>query len=51
MDYCGYPVLPMAISQSIMLAVGINSKEFKIDLRNLEQDKYPDYSADLNNMK
>lgn len=50
-DYCGYPVLPMAISQSIVLAVGTNENDFRIELRNLQQDKYPNYSGDLTDFR
>lgn len=48
-DYCGFPVLPMALEQDIIIAAGmIESK--KINIRNVS-DNYPIYSAPLTNFK
>ncbi|XP_030372530.1 N-acetylgalactosamine kinase [Scaptodrosophila lebanonensis] len=46
-DYCGYPVLPMAIDQSIILAIGRTPKDSKLQLRNLDEGKFSDFSCDL----
>ncbi|XP_008553724.1 N-acetylgalactosamine kinase [Microplitis demolitor] len=44
-DYCGYPVCPMAIEQDVLLAVG-KSNSTGLHLTNVESDKYPDYDCD-----
>lgn len=48
-DYCGYPVLPMAIEQCILLAV-IPSVDNKLQLRNVNA-KYEPYETDINDFK
>lgn len=35
-DYCGYPVLPMAIEQSILLAVAPSTENF-LELSNINE--------------
>lgn len=48
-DYCGYPVLPMALEQDILMAVGkINEPELKI--RNINS-KYPNYYTKIENIQ
>lgn len=46
-DYCGYSVLPMAVSQSIFLAVAENPDSSQLQLRNIEDAKFQGYDADL----
>ncbi|KAH8319429.1 hypothetical protein KR067_008735 [Drosophila pandora] len=46
-DYCGYSVLPMAVSQSIFLAVAKNPDSSQLQLRNIEDAKFQGYDADL----
>uniref|UniRef100_A0A0K8TKS2 Putative galactokinase n=1 Tax=Tabanus bromius TaxID=304241 RepID=A0A0K8TKS2_TABBR len=48
-DYCGYPVLPMAIEQSIFLAVGRSGDDL-VHLRNLES-KYENFKCNVNTFK
>ncbi|XP_004932407.1 N-acetylgalactosamine kinase [Bombyx mori] len=44
-DYCGYPVLPMALEQSILIAVGlINEKDLRIRNTN---SKYCKFQMDI----
>ncbi|KAI8115601.1 hypothetical protein FF38_00459 [Lucilia cuprina] len=50
-DYCGYPVLPMAIDQCILLAVGYDENSPNLQLKNIEQTKYADYTCDVSNIK
>ncbi|XP_065361152.1 N-acetylgalactosamine kinase [Calliphora vicina] len=50
-DYCGYPVLPMAIDQCILLAVGYDENSPTLQLKNIEQTKYEDYSCEVNNIQ
>ncbi|XP_011563036.3 N-acetylgalactosamine kinase [Plutella xylostella] len=40
-DYCGYPVLPMALEQDILIAVGLID-ELEISIRNVNK-KYPNF--------
>uniref|UniRef100_A0A1I8NNM9 Galactokinase N-terminal domain-containing protein n=1 Tax=Stomoxys calcitrans TaxID=35570 RepID=A0A1I8NNM9_STOCA len=47
-DYCGYPVIPMAIDQCILLAVGISENDMQLDLRNMEKEKYENFQTDIN---
>ncbi|XP_075161110.1 N-acetylgalactosamine kinase [Haematobia irritans] len=47
-DYCGYPVLPMAIDQCILLAVGYKEENTTLELRNIEKEKYENFMTDLN---
>lgn len=47
-DYCGYPVLPMAIQQCFILAVSTNT-EGLLYLRNLNR-KYANYKCDLKSL-
>ncbi|XP_018783638.1 PREDICTED: N-acetylgalactosamine kinase [Bactrocera latifrons] len=46
-DYCGYPVLPMAIDQCILLAVGRNEEDTFLQLRNVETKRYENFKCDL----
>ncbi|XP_061399104.1 N-acetylgalactosamine kinase [Musca vetustissima] len=50
-DYCGYPVLPMAIDQCILLAVGYTEENTQLQLRNMEKKKYEDFSIDLKELQ
>ncbi|XP_037933603.1 N-acetylgalactosamine kinase-like [Teleopsis dalmanni] len=50
-DYCGYPVLPMAIDQCILLAVGYTEENSFLQLRNLQSSKFPNYKCDLQSIK
>lgn len=50
-DYCGYSVLPMAVSQSIFLAVAKNPSGSQLQLRNLEEAKFTGYDADLKTLR
>ncbi|KAH9416059.1 N-acetylgalactosamine kinase [Dermatophagoides pteronyssinus] len=45
-DYCGYSVLPMAIEQDIMMAVGPNDKSGQIHLANVD-NQYPDVTINV----
>ena len=45
-DYCGYAVLPMAIEQSILVAVAQRDST-KVVLQNTVADKYPKFECDL----
>lgn len=45
-DYCGYPVLPMALEQDILVAVGITN-DTKLCLRNTN-GKYLQYDTTIN---
>lgn len=47
-DYCGYSVLPMAVEQSIILAVGTNTQLTKLKLRHLDEGKFQSFDCDLN---
>lgn len=49
MDYCGYPVLPMAVEQNILLAVA-PSVENVLRLCNVNA-KYKAFDADLDHLK
>ncbi|XP_073837456.1 N-acetylgalactosamine kinase [Musca autumnalis] len=46
-DYCGYPVLPLAIDQCILLAVGFTEDNTQLELRNMEREKYENFSTDI----
>ncbi|XP_014100305.3 N-acetylgalactosamine kinase [Bactrocera oleae] len=46
-DYCGYPVLPMAIDQCILLAVGRSAENTFLQLRNVETKRYENFKCDL----
>lgn len=46
-DYCGYPVLPMALEQNIMLAVATSTSTTKLHLANINP-KYKSYECDIN---
>lgn len=45
-DYCGYPVLPMALEQNIMVAVAVSSNTSKLQLANVNP-KYKPYECDI----
>lgn len=45
-DYCGYPVLPMAIEQCILLAVGFTREHHLLYLRNMDLN-FDNYKCDL----
>lgn len=45
-DYCGYPVLPMALEQNIMVAVAVSSDTTKLQLANVNP-KYRSYECDI----
>ncbi|KAJ0182756.1 hypothetical protein K1T71_002125 [Dendrolimus kikuchii] len=45
-DYCGYPVLPMAVEQDILVAGGL-TEELQLSLRNVNS-KYCNYDTKLN---
>ncbi|KAG6460361.1 hypothetical protein O3G_MSEX011933 [Manduca sexta] len=45
-DYCGYPVLPMALEQAILVAVGL-TEELELQLRNVNKT-YCKYNTKLN---
>lgn len=49
-DYCGYPVLPMAIEQSILLAVGYTKENSFLYLRNIDR-KFDNYKCDLRSIR
>ncbi|XP_001354171.3 N-acetylgalactosamine kinase [Drosophila pseudoobscura] len=50
-DYCGYSVLPMAVTQSIVLAVGSNPTELhQLQLRNLDQANFQNFQCDLKSL-
>ena len=46
-DYCGYAVLPMAIEQSILVAVARQRDSAKLVLQNTNADKYSGFECDL----
>jgi len=41
----------MAVSQSIFLAVAKNPDDSELQLRNLEEPKFPGYDADLKTLR
>ncbi|KAG4066356.1 hypothetical protein HA402_000580 [Bradysia odoriphaga] len=45
-DYCGYPVLPMALEQNIMVAVAVSSSTTKLQLANINP-KYRSFECDI----
>ncbi|XP_017840579.2 N-acetylgalactosamine kinase [Drosophila busckii] len=47
-DYCGYSVLPMAVEQSIILAIGANPEQTQLQLRHLDGKKFQTFDCDLN---
>ncbi|XP_064552411.1 N-acetylgalactosamine kinase [Drosophila montana] len=47
-DYCGYSVLPMAVEQSIILAVGTNPELAHLELHHLDGGKFQSFDCDLN---
>lgn len=49
-DYNGYPVLPMAIRQNILLAVRSADDHTQLLVRNVDPD-FEDYSGDVNEFK
>ncbi|EDW19512.1 N-acetylgalactosamine kinase [Drosophila mojavensis] len=49
-DYCGYSVLPMAVEQSIILAVGTNKQQAQLELHHLDEGKFQSFDCDLNNV-
>ncbi|XP_055911721.1 N-acetylgalactosamine kinase [Eupeodes corollae] len=49
-DYCGYPVLPMAIEQSILLAVGFTKANNFLYLRNIDVI-FDNYKCDLKSFR
>ncbi|XP_034657012.1 N-acetylgalactosamine kinase isoform X2 [Drosophila subobscura] len=49
-DYCGYSVLPMAVTQSIVLAVGSNPTKHQLQLRNVDQAHFQNFDCDLKNL-
>ncbi|XP_055845987.1 N-acetylgalactosamine kinase [Episyrphus balteatus] len=49
-DYCGYPVLPMAIEQSILLAVGYTRANNFLYLRNIDVN-FDNYKCDLKSFR
>ncbi|KFM60761.1 N-acetylgalactosamine kinase, partial [Stegodyphus mimosarum] len=48
-DYCGFSVLPMAIDQDIVLAVGINYDDV-LNLINFHGDKYEKFSSSVKDL-
>lgn len=48
-DYCGYPVCPMAIKQCFVAAVK-STKNLDVVLSNVENVKYPDFTCKINNL-
>lgn len=50
-DYCGYPVLPMAIDQCILLAVGHSAENTFLQLCNVETNRYENFKCDLNALR
>lgn len=46
-DYCGYPVLPMAVDQCILLAIKFNYSDQFLQLRNIDP-KFENFKCDLN---
>lgn len=48
-DYCGYPVLPMAIAQNILLAVRVTNNK-RIQLKNINP-KYEQFESDINSFQ
>ncbi|KAL7733995.1 hypothetical protein ACLKA6_011689 [Drosophila palustris] len=49
-DYCGYSVLPMAVDQSIILAVGTCPEKETLQLRPLDEGKFQSFDCDLNDL-
>jgi N-acetylgalactosamine kinase len=49
-DYCGYPVLPLAISQNILLAVAPADNDI-LQLKNIDSSKYKSYKCNINSVK
>lgn len=50
-DYCGYSVLPMAVEQSIILAVGTNKQVAQLELHHLDEGKFQSFDCDLNDLE
>ena len=46
-DYCGFPVFPMAVEKSMMIAFGHNFEDTRLNLSNVQNDLYPDFSCSL----
>lgn len=49
-DYCGYPVFPMAIEKNILIAVGRTPNKSTINLFNQQEELYQPYSVEWNNL-
>lgn len=49
-DYCGYPVMPMAISQNILLAVCPADNDI-LCIKNVEHSKYKNFKCNINSIK
>lgn len=49
-DYCGYSVLPMAIKQDIMIAVGPSDSSSLINLANIDS-QYPEVSIEQTDLE
>ncbi|KOB67630.1 Uncharacterized protein OBRU01_19500 [Operophtera brumata] len=45
-DYCGFPVLPMALEQDALIAAG-TIREKEINIKNVNYQKYPEYKVAL----
>lgn len=50
-DYNGYPVLPMAIRQNILLAVQSSADDDELQLRNINHTDYEDFCVKINDFK
>lgn len=46
-DYCGYPVLPMATRQCILLAVAPATDDY-LYLKNVNSEKYENFKCEIN---
>lgn len=49
-DYCGFPVFPMAVDKSLLLAVASDPGSTQVNICNTDKNKYSDYTCDLNNI-
>ncbi|KAJ6642466.1 N-acetylgalactosamine kinase [Pseudolycoriella hygida] len=49
-DYCGYPVLPMALEQNILVAVSVDKYTTKLQLANVNP-KYKSFECDVNSFE